>query len=69
MERLCSKRDFRKSRTSTHPFVKKLTTVLTIEQFFFFEIRNYAMEWRQRKRRFFKLTSVRSQKQLPGGIL
>ena len=40
MERLCSKRDFRKSRTSTHPFVKKLTTVLTIEQFFFskFEI-------------------------------
>ena len=41
---------------ATHPFVKKLTTVkisgekalLKMEQFFF-EIRNYAMEWRHHK--------------------
>ena len=35
--------------------------MLTIEHFFF-EIRNYAMEWRHQQRRFFKLAFTESVK-------
>ena len=56
---------FRENGCNCENFGRSLINNRTI---FIFEIRNYAMKWHHQWR-FFKLASVKSQKQSPGGVL